>query len=238
MAELSILDVGHGNCAVLFDTGGVSVFDAPTGDILLKTLEQRGIKEISLVIVSHADADHLGGILSLLLTCDVREIYINPDTSKHTELWQDFRTVLKVRADEGHPIEVKVGLTTSDTGQLRRGGINIEVLAPTPPLALGGVGGRDLQGRRLSSNSLSAVLRLSGEGVPSTLLPGDLDAVGLENLLDSGIDAQAKVLVFPHHGGHSGAVDESGVRVSPRSGRPARGGHLLDRTRTLRYTFA
>jgi beta-lactamase superfamily II metal-dependent hydrolase len=209
LAELSILDVGHGNCAVLVDTGGVSVFDAPTGDTLLKSLKQRGVKEISLVIVSHADADHLGGILSLLLTYDVREIYINPDASKDTELWHDFRTVLKARADEGHSIEVKVGLTTSHTGQLGRGETNVEVLAPSPPLALGGAGGRDLQGRRLSSNSLSAVLRLSGQGVPSTLLPGDLDAVGLENLLDSGVDAQAKVLVFPHHGGHSGAGDES-----------------------------
>ena len=209
MAELSILDVGHGNCAVLFDTGSVSVFDAPTGDILLKTLEQRGVREISLVIVSHADADHLGGIVSLLLTYDVREIHINPDASKDTELWHDFRTVLKVRADEGHPIEVKVVLTSSHTGQLSRGETHVEVLAPTPPLALGGVGGRDLQGRLLSSNSLSAVLRRSGEGVPSTLLPGDLDAVGLENLLESGVDAQAEVLVFPHHGGHSGAGDES-----------------------------
>ena len=93
MAELSILDVGHGNCAILFDSGGVSVFDAPLGDILLKALMQQGVDEISLAIVSHADADHLGGILSLLLTCDVREISINPDASKHTELWRDFRTV-------------------------------------------------------------------------------------------------------------------------------------------------
>jgi beta-lactamase superfamily II metal-dependent hydrolase len=209
LAELSILDVGHGNCAVLFDTDGVSVFDAPLGDILLKTLMQRRVAEISLVIVSHADADHIGGILSLLLNNDVREIYINPDASKDTELWYDFRTVLKVRADEGHPIEVKVGLTTSNTGQLSRGETKVEVLAPSPALALGGVGGQDLQGRFLTSNSLSAVLRLSGKNVPSTLLPGDLDNVGLENLLGSGGNAQARVLVFPHHGGHSGARDDS-----------------------------
>jgi beta-lactamase superfamily II metal-dependent hydrolase len=209
LAELSILDVGHGNCAVLFDCGSVSVFDAPLGDILLKTLLQHRVDQISLVIVSHADADHLGGILSLMLTHDVREIYINPDASKDTELWHDFRTVLKVRADEGHPIDVKVGLTTSHTGLLSRGETKVEVLAPSPALALGGVGGRDLQRRLLTSNSLSAVLRLAGKGVPATLLPGDLDAIGLDNLLESRDDTRASVLVFPHHGGHSGAGDEA-----------------------------
>ncbi len=129
---------------VLFDTDGVSVFDAPLGDTLLKTLRERGVAQISLVIISHADTDHLGGILSLLLTCDVRELYVNPDASKDTELWHDFRTVLKVRADEGHPIDVKVGLTTSKNGQLGQGDTKVEVLAPSPALALGGVGGKDL----------------------------------------------------------------------------------------------
>jgi beta-lactamase superfamily II metal-dependent hydrolase len=209
LAELSILDVGHGNCAVLFDAGGVSVFDAPSGDVLLTTLRQRRVEQISLVVVSHADADHLGGILSLLLNFKVGAIYINPDASKETKLWYRFRTAVQVQADEGHLSEVHVGLTTSNTGHLSRGEVRVEVLAPTPPLALGGVGGRDLHGRPLSSNSLSAVLRLSGEGVPSTLFPGDLDAVGLDNLLESGADARARVLVFPHHGARSGSEDDS-----------------------------
>jgi hypothetical protein len=39
LAELTIFDVGHGICAVLLDADGVGIFDAPTGETLLKTLK-------------------------------------------------------------------------------------------------------------------------------------------------------------------------------------------------------
>ncbi|MEH2133460.1 MAG: hypothetical protein V7K86_23110 [Nostoc sp.] len=44
-------------------------------------------------------------------------------------------------------------MTTTKTGSLNIGSVNIEILAPTPELNLGGAGGTDLQGRRLTSNS-------------------------------------------------------------------------------------
>ena len=39
------------------------------------------------------------------------------------------------------------------------------------------------------------------------LLPGDLDEVGLDNLIESGVDAKASIAVFPHHGGTTGKGD-------------------------------
>ncbi len=41
------------------------------------------------------------------------------------------------------------------------------------------------------------------------LIASDLDDVGLDEMLDSGQDLRAAVLVYPHHGGRSGAGSES-----------------------------
>jgi competence protein ComEC len=37
------------------------------------------------------------------------------------------------------------------------------------------------------------------------LLPGDVDSTGFDNLLNSGFDCSAAIVVFPHHGGKPGS---------------------------------
>jgi beta-lactamase superfamily II metal-dependent hydrolase len=39
LADLTVLDVGHGNCAVLRDERGTVIFDAGQGDTLVEFLE-------------------------------------------------------------------------------------------------------------------------------------------------------------------------------------------------------
>ena len=54
---------------------------------------------------------------------------------------------------------------------------------------------------------MSAVVRVVVDGRPEVLLPGDLDATGLDSLLAYYPDPQARALVFPHHGGRPGGID-------------------------------
>lgn len=42
---------------------------------------------------------------------------------------------------------------------------------------------------------------------PLVLLPGDLDFVGLNNLIEDGQDCRAAMVIFPHHGGKPGNDD-------------------------------
>jgi len=81
---------------------------------------------------------------------------------------------------------------------------------------MAGPGGRDLQGRQLSANSMSVVVRISYQSVPQVLLAGDLDAVGLDNLLEHYPSPRAAVLVFPHHGGRPANADPTqyAIRLS------------------------
>lgn len=204
--ELIILDVGHGNCALLRDTDGVILIDCPPGSVLPETLNYLGIEEISHVLISHADQDHIAGIPQLLLSESIRvnNIHLNCDWLRDTAVWRDVCSALgDARRRSGVNIEVQ--LTTSTTGRHDVGQVNIQVLAPVPELAAAGVGGRDLAGRRLRANSMSAVISLIYNTRRVAILAGDLDQVGLDNLLKEDVDLQTDILVFPHHGGRSGS---------------------------------
>ena len=67
LPELLILDIGHGNCAILRDTLAVTVIDCGyDGVTLIETLERLGINAVDNVIISHADIDHIGGLVPLV----------------------------------------------------------------------------------------------------------------------------------------------------------------------------
>jgi beta-lactamase superfamily II metal-dependent hydrolase len=208
LPELLILDVGHGNCAVLNDTAGVIIIDCAPGTTLKETLEQLGITEISRLLISHADEDHVAGLIGVLQDpqISVKHVYINPDAMKTSDIWYDVRVAL-AEARKTKQTEVHPHLTMELTGSLDAGQVHVEVLAPSQELALSAVGGKDLKGRKITSNSMSAVIGLSHNGRRLALITGDLDGGGLENLLEDGADIKAEILVFPHHGGKPGAGD-------------------------------
>jgi beta-lactamase superfamily II metal-dependent hydrolase len=208
LPRLIILDVGHGNCAILKDTEGVIVIDSAHGATLIETLAHLSIREISHVVISHADEDHIAGIIDILLdrNLKVNNIYINSDAQRQTRTWQALRIAVKdVRQRYG--TRVVVGLTTELTNQLNVGQVQVEILAPTPELAMSGVGGQDLARRRLNPNSISAVIGLVHNSHRVAILAADIDRVGLDNLLQERSDLQADILVFPHHGGRPGGAD-------------------------------
>lgn len=201
LPNLVVLDVGHGNCAVLTDDKGVTIIDAGHKDTLLEFLERQKITEISAILISHADEDHIAGVPSLLLAEDITvlEVYINPDSGKRGKHWMAFRSALEY-AKQKKGTRIKTQLTTENS-TLNFGSIDIEVLAPEPENAVSGPGGVDLEGKNLTSNAMSAVIRLVKIGEPLVILPGDIENRSVETWLSESADAKAAVLVFPHHGG-------------------------------------
>src|SRR5690242_18181534 len=96
-SKVAILDVGHGNCAVVIDREKTTVVDTGLGGTLLDFLNENGISSIDYVLISHADTDHIGGLIGLLASEDVivREVYLNPDPTRTTKIWGDLKSVLK-----------------------------------------------------------------------------------------------------------------------------------------------
>ena len=206
--KLVVLDVGHGNAAVLHDSDGLVVFDAGLGVTLDEYLQSCNATTIVALLISHSDADHLAGASNILLSEDIeiQAVYLNPDADKSSVAFTSFRKAL-ASSIRRNGTQVHTQLTTTTGVSITAGEVSIEILAPGPSLATAGNGGRDLKGRRIRSNTMSVVARLSLAERHGALLAGDIDEIALEHLLAENEEIEAEALVFPHHGGRPGTGD-------------------------------
>jgi len=205
---IAILDIGHGNCTVLKDKESISIIDVGArGSGLLEFLTSENIKEIERIFVSHSDQDHIGGLISLLSSdcVKIKEIIVNPDATKKSELWNDLTYELSQQNEKGK-IYFHVGISRNNE-VINCGEIEILITGPTPFVAAKGVGGRYKKDRIINSNSSSASFHLCWKGKRLVYLAGDIDEIGLEDLIDHEANLNAEILVFPHHGGKSGSYD-------------------------------
>lgn len=206
LERLVVLDVGHGNCAVLHSQGAVCVIDAGPGTALLEYLDAERITDVDLVLLSHADQDHIGGLLGLLTsgTVKVKQVFLNTDSQKQTKVWATLIAELG-RHWQGGALAFQTSLTAQQAA-LTVGKATIEVLGPSPTMAALGPGRKTSGGARITSNAMSAVLRISYGGIPVGLLAADMDAVGLDDILKRPTppSMRAPFVVFPHHGGGTG----------------------------------
>lgn len=187
--------------------------DGGRGDTLPRFLRERRIKRIDTAIVSHADADHFGGI-SLLLSSDhfaVGQVFLNPDV-RGTRLWEDFAAVMVAAKERGTTFHLE--LTNANPREVLSGTTRIEVLAPSQGLAIRTAGGVTVGGKQLTANAMSAVVRVWSGDSPRILVAGDIDQVGLDDLLENNSDVRADVLVFPHHGGRPGRASPAAFAES------------------------
>jgi competence protein ComEC len=215
--ELTALDCGQGDAlflvlpdqtTMLLDAGGSRTWGAreggPTGrgrrwdpgeDIVSPYLWSRGIKKIDVVALTHADADHLGGLGAIIDNFRVGEVWhvANLETPPYAAL------LAKV-AKRGIPIRT---LFAGDT--ISRGEASIRVLWPT----------RQRPVSPFPSNDDSLVMRISAPGV-SLLLPGDANRNVEKQLLASGEPLGSQVLKVAQHGAKPFSSPEFLARVAPR----------------------
>ena len=206
--HLCFLDVGHGNSTVVV-AGRDSVVVVDTGrrhSPLSEFFLEQGITHVKSIYLSHADADHIGGLLGILAAKKVTigHVYVNSDASKKSKVWDDLVYELNL-ADSAGLLEFKIGLVSGHREKLP-GGVSVEVLGPSQYLVAKGVGSTNRSGTRINTNSISAVIAISVDANKVALLPGDVDRVGLVDLFqDSRQDFHSRILVYPHHGGSPGA---------------------------------
>lgn len=203
-SKLVILDVGHGSCAVFVGDATV-VIDTGIGGTLVDFLRSKGIRRLDFVFISHADQDHIGGLIGLLAEDDITvvDVYLNPDADRSGKIWEDLKSVF-IDARNKRGTRIVNGLSTTIPGTVNAGHAIVEVVAPASVFALSGVGGTSKTGEEIKAHSLNAVIRIRIEKGPAVLLTGDLDSTGLDNIISESTNINADFLVFPHHGGFSG----------------------------------
>lgn len=228
MPSMAIVDVGHGSSAVLHDGELVAVMDAGPKPYLLQYLEDMGVDVVDMVIISHADNDHIGGLIALLSSeiCRVRNVVVNADSQKTSRIWGDLRSIVDSKVAEGS-MQLHLGTHTGPINGWHGKSCQLEAVAPSVHMAMGGPGARSRGNRRITSNSSSIVVRVLFEGKPAVLLAADMDGVTLEDIISKDQQCDAPILVFPHHGGRAGGDDcESFTR------------NLLDRVKPRQVIFS
>jgi beta-lactamase superfamily II metal-dependent hydrolase len=211
-----MLDIGHGNSTIIAGSEGVVVVDAgPGGGDLLRYLREEEVDRITCIVISHADADHLRGLLALLAepSVAVGQVRINPDAAKQTELWDDIVWMLD-HLDQLGDCEFIPSCVRGDELPTVDPTLLVEVIAPVKGLAAHGPGWTDPQGRTATTNTCSVVVRVSVSGDPAALLAADIDEMGLSYLLQQEPNFPVSLLVFPHHGGNVRAGADAIANVS------------------------
>lgn len=204
--HLCLLDVGHGNCSVLIaGESDVVVIDAGRQSSLSEFLREQQITRIRSIYLSHADADHIGGLVGLLATRKVaiERVFVNTDTLKGSIIWSDLLYELDA-ARQAQRLDPRFELVAGHIETLS-GEVALEVLGPSQYLADKGPGSTHRSGGKIDSNSVSAIISISVGASRIALLPADVDGTGLDDLLHTNQDLSAHLLVYPHHGGKPGS---------------------------------
>ncbi len=230
MLHVHVLDVGQGDAIlVVTPQGRQALIDGgPDPKVTLVELGQRlppGDRSLDLVVVTHLDSDHAGGLIGVLDRYDA-EIIMQGPISSESALFHQWEAVLDQR--EYRAVQVQAGHRI----QLDSG-VMMEVVYPPP----GKVSSRIDR----NTNNLSVVIRVT-YGEVSFLLTGDVEQDVERYLVDTvGAGLHSHVLKVAHHGSNSSTSVPFLRTVGPDSavisaGRENRYGHphpdVIDRLGT------
>lgn len=87
--KLHFIDVGQGDAVLIEGTGGQTVlYDGGRGDAALDYLTAIGLETLDLVIASHPDADHIGGLDKIVAKYKPR-FYLDNTMAATTQTYED-----------------------------------------------------------------------------------------------------------------------------------------------------
>ncbi len=167
---------------ILIDGG-----DNDKGQDVVAYLKHLGVKQLDVVIATHPDADHIGGLDDVRNTFKVGAVYA-PKVSHTTQTFEDFLKPSKRKNWD------------KDGQEWSHHSATAEFVAPVKEY------GKDL-------NEWSAVLHLKYKET-SFLFTGDAEAKSETDMLEQANKLRADVLKAGHHGSRDIDVTEVSVRRS------------------------
>ncbi|HRK40409.1 MAG TPA: ComEC/Rec2 family competence protein, partial [Burkholderiaceae bacterium] len=236
--EVLAADVGQGSAvlirtasgSVLYDAGPQWSLHADAGQRVLRPLLQALGERPSHVVLSHRDADHVGGALGVLQGLPQAQVWASLPPSQLVSRLSAPELVAEVMGEwAAAPTDIPFAPTVGDPAggsgaqpwptqlggrrwtrceagqQWEMDGVRFRVLHP----------GVHHYGRKTDSNNLSCVLWVQGRQA-SALLTGDLDAAHEAELVQAHPDLRADWLLAPHHGSKTSSSPALLAQVQPR----------------------
>ncbi|MCK8817898.1 MBL fold metallo-hydrolase [Natroniella sulfidigena] len=194
------IDVGQGDAilvkAIEGDDRHKMLIDAGTrsaGSQVVEYLKDLDIEKIHLAVGTHAHADHIGGLIEVFETFDVKKV-IDPGVEHTTITFADYLTAIYEEE-----IEFIVGRAGMSVGLAE--GLDFEIIHPAEPLT-----------DNLNDESIVGQLRYNDVGF---LFTGDLEAAGEEEVLTRMDDLENQILKVGHHGSATSTNQDFLAAVNP-----------------------
>jgi beta-lactamase superfamily II metal-dependent hydrolase len=205
---VSFIDVGDGDAIliqqpdvcfeVLIDGGDVARYGQPArGPTVEAYLASRGVDKLELMIATHSDSDHIGGLVHLLEEGALRvdRVWYN-GAQGNTNTWRRFATAVP---------RAGLQLTPAPAGYCEAWArATACVLNPQP----------DAGSVTPGDNDRSIVIHLT-HGDVTVLLTGDIERDAELVLLQRGVVTPAGVLKVAHHGSTSSSSEQFLTAVRP-----------------------
>ncbi len=180
--SIDFIDVGQGDSALVQCDGRYMLIDggnSSKSSLIYSFLKARSISNIDVIVASHEDADHIGGLSGALNYAKVGTAYCSV-TEGDTKAFESFKKYL---AEQGKSITVpKAGESFS------LGSASVTVLGPIK--------------KSSNANDNSIVLRIV-YGKTSFLFTGDAQQDEEQSIIDSRGMIESTVLKVAHHGSDS-----------------------------------
>ncbi|MCH5298453.1 MAG: MBL fold metallo-hydrolase [Ruminococcus sp.] len=192
------IDVGQGDSAFVSADGYNILIDGgvkTTAKEVTAVLDRYGVKTLDLVIASHIDSDHIGGIARVMRNYNVNS-FVTAKTDESLKGENDI-----VRQDLLSALN-KTGIGYVSSGdRYTFDKLTVDIISPDREFG--------------NANDDSVVAKLS-YGERSFLFMGDVSSKVEKAILQNGCDINADVLKVSHHGSHSSTSGAYLSAVDPR----------------------
>lgn len=184
MLEVHFIDVKQGASQLIISPSGkVMLIDGGDNDNeqrIVNYLKEQGIKKIDILVGTHPDSDHTGGLDAAVDAFDIGTIYM-PKISSNTKTFESLLNSIAKKNLKVSTAKAGIDLTLDDQ-------LVVKMIAPVKTYD--------------DSNNMSTVIKLTF-GNNSFLFTGDAEIKSENDLLANGTDLRSDVLLVAHHGSNS-----------------------------------
>jgi len=199
--QVNFVDVGQGDAIFIqFPRGGNLLIDGGKIKDARKKLKpylwRKGIRKIDVLVLTHPDADHVGGLVPILKGFRVGMV-LEPGLVHTSSLYQEFLELIDSK-------EIPYDLIAQGDEIKGFYQTKIKVLHPSPPLLT--------ERHRFNDNSVVLLIQY---GDIKFLFTADILERGEKRVMERNADLKAEILKVPHHGGRSSAYRDFIESVDP-----------------------
>lgn len=192
------IDVSQGDATLISKGDFHMLIDAGNNDkgkLVVDYLNKRGVKKLNILVGTHPDSDHIGGLDEVIKNISVEKVYM-PDSTKQTKTYKDVLYALRMKKLKNEMPEPKKEYVFEK---------NVKVRFISPDM------------NYKDSNDNSIVVQLA-YGKNKFLFMADAGIDIEKRLVSAGLDLESNVLKLGHHGSYSSTDEEFLKKVNPTYG--------------------